>query len=50
MGLLKCTKCNEEAHSYKELVDGKCRFCNGELEEEEFSDTERDMGYYHNDF
>lgn len=31
---LKCTKCGEEAHTYVELVSGKCRFCGGEIEEE----------------
>ena len=34
MEYLKCTKCGEEAHTFKEFANGKCRFCGGELEEE----------------
>ena len=48
---LKCTNCEEEANTYSELVSGKCRFCNEELEQEkEDESTESEMGYYYNDF
>ena len=49
MELLKCTKCKEEAYSYKELVRGKCGRCGGRLEEENgFEDTEAEFGYFNN--
>lgn len=45
MEYLKCTKCGEEAHTFKEFASGKCRFCGGELEEETGDEsTARDMG------
>lgn len=47
---LKCKKCKEEAHTFKEFASGKCRFCGSELEDEYEYDTEKDMGYYYNDF
>lgn len=51
METLKCTKCNEDAYTNDEFVSGECRICGGELEDENVEDdTERDMGYYFNDF
>lgn len=48
---LKCTKCGEEARSFNELVTSKCRFCGGDLEEEDGDNsTETDMGYYWDNF
>jgi ribosomal protein S27E len=45
MEYLKCTKCGEEAHNFKEFANGKCRLCGGELEEETGDElTARDMG------
>jgi ribosomal protein S27E len=45
MEYLKCTKCGEEAHTFKEFANGKCRLCGGELEEETGDElTARDMG------
>jgi hypothetical protein len=45
MEYLKCTKCGEEAHTFKEFANGKCRFCDGKLEEETGDEsTARDMG------
>jgi ribosomal protein S27E len=45
MNGLECTKCGEESTTYKELVTGRCRWCGGELEEEEGDNsTARDMG------
>jgi DNA-directed RNA polymerase subunit RPC12/RpoP len=42
---IKCTKCGEEAYTYKEFVSGKCRFCGDELEDDiEYDSTARDMG------
>lgn len=42
---IKCTKCGEEAYTLKEFITGKCRFCGGELEEEEGDEsTASDMG------
>ena len=51
MESLKCTKCGEEAYTYKEFVSGKCKMCGGELEEEKGDESdEKDMGYYFDDF
>ena len=45
METLECTKCGEEAYTYKEFVTGKCRFCGGDLEEEKGDDsTASEMG------
>lgn len=35
MEILICTECGEEAYTNKEFISGKCRFCGGELSEEE---------------
>jgi len=51
METLECTKCGEEAYTNEEFASGKCRWCGGELEEENGDEsTERDMGYYYDDF
>jgi len=42
---IKCTKCGEEAHTFDEFASGKCRFCGGELEDEDGdNETAREMG------
>lgn len=51
MQTLECTKCGEEAYTNEEFVSGKCRWCGGELKEDKGDEsTEKDMGYYYDDF
>lgn len=44
MNEIYCTECGEEAVTVKEFTSGKCRFCSGELSEEDGNETAESMG------